>query len=200
HVASVADLEKGECVDAMERLRDSGKIRYWGISLFTFNPAPEAEWLMQRGLGDGFQLVLNIINQKSLPLLKRMKEKEYGIIARMPLQFGLLTGKFSTETKFSEDDHRKFRLTESIIRESENMLKPVWSIAEKYGMSKTDLALAFIFSHPEISTVIPGIRTANQAAENAKTSRHLTQLDMEAIHEMYAPVFEKLVDKMKTLG
>ncbi|MBC7903321.1 MAG: aldo/keto reductase, partial [Gemmatimonadaceae bacterium] len=47
HVASVADLEKGECVDAMERLRDSGKIRYWGISLFTFNPAPEAEWLMQ---------------------------------------------------------------------------------------------------------------------------------------------------------
>src|SRR6478609_1114948 len=90
HIANLEHLQQGECIEAMEQLKTEGKIRYWGISIFTFNPFPEAEFILNNNLGHGFQLVFNIINQKAYPLLHRMKEQGYGIIARMPLQFGLL--------------------------------------------------------------------------------------------------------------
>ena len=102
----------------MESLRASGKIRFWGLSLNTFHPEPEADFLMERGLGHGFQLVLNIINQCAVPLLAKAAAKGYGIIARMPLQFGLLSGKFSRASTFPPDDHRAFRLTPAILEQS----------------------------------------------------------------------------------
>jgi hypothetical protein len=46
-------------------------IRYWGLSLNTFDPLPEADFLMKANLGNGFQLVLNILNQRALPFLRK---------------------------------------------------------------------------------------------------------------------------------
>src|SRR6266487_403809 len=80
HTARMNHLQNGECIQAMQQLETEGKIRYWGLSLNTFDPAPEAEFLMQQKngnarpddrVGRGFQLVLNILNQKALPLLKK---------------------------------------------------------------------------------------------------------------------------------
>ena len=96
HSARVEHLQNGECIEAMEELQKQGKIRYWGLSLNTFDPFPEADLLMKNHLGNGFQLVLNILNQKALPILEKANKNGYGVIARMPLQFGLLTGKFDS--------------------------------------------------------------------------------------------------------
>jgi len=166
HTARLSHLQEGECVETMKRLQQQGKIRYWGLSLNTFNPLPEAEWLMERKLGFGFQAVLNIINQRALPLLKPAAQGGYGIIARMALQFGLLTGKFSTASSFQANDHRKGRLTPDLIRYSDLALSPVWDLCEKYNCSKTALSLSYVLSHPEVSTVIPGIRTREQVIDN----------------------------------
>jgi len=117
HSARLADLQKGECIEAMQQLKQEGKIRYWGLSLPTFDPASEAEYLLNRQLGSGFQLVLNIINRVSVPLMKDANAAGYGIIARMPLQFGLLSGKFGSQTSFPDNDHRKRRLPKEIIEE-----------------------------------------------------------------------------------
>jgi aryl-alcohol dehydrogenase-like predicted oxidoreductase len=163
HIANINHLQQGDCLEAMELLQQQGKIRYWGISLFTFNPFPEAAYIMQHKLGNGFQLVFNIINQKALPLLQQMKQAGYGIIARMPLQFGLLAGKFTPATQFDESDHRSFRLTPAIIEQATDALQKVWPLAEQYHISRAALALSFILSFNEICTVIPGIRTAEQA-------------------------------------
>src|SRR5690606_14745837 len=143
----------------MEELKAKGKIRYWGISLNTFNPYPEAEFLLSKNIADGFQLVLNIINQRSLKLIQSASENGYGIIARIPLQFGLLTGKFTKSTKFENNDHRSFRLTPDFLSELLDSLEEVWSIAEKYQEDKTNFALSFILKHSGVSTVIPGIKT-----------------------------------------
>src|SRR5258705_12335864 len=104
HTARINHLQNGECIKAMQQLQQEGKIRYWGLSLNTFDPFPEAEYLIQQKIGNGFQLVLNILNQKALPLLKKANESGYGIIARMPLQFGLLTGKFNSFSTFPAND------------------------------------------------------------------------------------------------
>src|SRR5436305_10100679 len=103
--------------------------------------------MMQSHVGDGFQLVFNLINLRADNLITQASEQGYGIIARMPLQFGLLTGKFSSTTKFTEDDHRSFRLTPSIMRKSLEILEDkIWPIAQSEGMSKTQLALNFILT------------------------------------------------------
>ena len=70
HSAKLEHLKSGECIEAMEELKSIGKIRYWGISLNTFNPYPEAEYLIERNFANGFQLVLNIINQRSIKLIE----------------------------------------------------------------------------------------------------------------------------------
>jgi aryl-alcohol dehydrogenase-like predicted oxidoreductase len=166
HSARLQHLQQGECIEAMQYLRQQGKIRYWGLSLNTFEPAPEADFLIDKSLGNGFQLVLNILNQKALSLAKQAALKGYGIIARMPLQFGLLTGKFDNGVSFAENDHRKNRLTPAIIEKSNAALQPAWNLCSKYNCTKTQLALSYVLSYPEISTIIPGIRTAAQAEQN----------------------------------
>lgn len=196
HSAKIDHLEDAQCIDAMEELKSNDKIRYWGISLNTFNPYPEAEFLIDRNLADGFQLVLNIINQRSLDLINKSKEKEYGVIARIPLQFGLLTGKFSKEKKFEQNDHRYFRLPPEFLSELLESLDDVWKIQEKYKINKTSFALSFVLSVDGISTVIPGIKTPEQAELNTNDIIKIDKEDISIIHKMFESRFNKLVDKM----
>lgn len=184
HTARLDDLQQGECLEAMELLQEQGKIRYWGLSLNTFQPIPEADFLMAKGLGNGFQLVLNILNQTATPVLQKAAEKGYGIIARMPLQFGLLTGKFDKGVDFPENDHRKGRLTQEVISAYKEATEPVWQLCEKYEINKTQLALSFILSFQEVSTVIPGIRTPEQAVKNTQGLVKLEEADREFIENI----------------
>jgi aryl-alcohol dehydrogenase-like predicted oxidoreductase len=197
HTAKVADLETGECTEAMEQLKREGKIRHWGISLNTFRPGPEAGFILNNRLGAGFQLVLNIINQEALDVVERAREAGYGVIARMPLQFGLLTGKFTKETRFPPDDHRVFRLPPDILSDALDALEPVWPIAGRYGISYTGLAMSFILGIEGVSTVIPGIRTPEQAELNTKDIVQLDGSDMDFIRSQYNPVFRDLLFRMK---
>lgn len=192
--ARLLHLQNGECIEAMMQLQQQGKIRYWGISLNTFDPLPEADFFIKNNLGDGFQLVLNLLNQQALPLIKNAgslssaseknkKETGYGIIVRMALQFGLLTGKFDKEITFSDNDHRKKRLTREIIDAANESLSPVWELCEKYQCSKTQLALSYVLSYPEVSTLIAGIRTSEQVHQNTTGLFRMKKEDMEKIEE-----------------
>lgn len=184
HTARMHHLQNGECIEAMQQLQQQGKIKYWGISLNTFDPVPEAEFFMENKIGNGFQLVLNLLNQRTLPLLKRSAEKGYGIIVRMALQFGLLTGKFDSEVSFPSNDHRKNRLTKKVIDVSNNALDPVWTLCEKYDCRKTQLALSYILNYPEVSTIIAGIRTAEQVELNTTGLFQLKGQDIEMIENL----------------
>lgn len=166
HTARLKHLKNGECVEAMQQLQQQGKIRYWGLSLNTFEPLEDAAFLMDKNYGNGFQLVLNLINKNALPLLQKASQKGYAIIARMALQFGLLTGKFDTGFSFEENDHRKNRITAAIVSETNETLKSIWILCRKYNCTKTQLALSYVLSYPQISTLIPGIRTPQQVNLN----------------------------------
>jgi aryl-alcohol dehydrogenase-like predicted oxidoreductase len=196
HSAKLEHLQNGECIEAMEELKSQGKIRYWGISLNTFNPYPEADFLIERNLADGFQLVLNIINQRSLKLIQDANAKGYGVIARIPLQFGLLTGKFTKETTFNKNDHRHFRLQPEFLSELIDALENVWNVAANYNVDKTTFALSFIMNHLGVTTVIPGIKTPEQAENNTKPLISISEEDMRFIHQLFEEKFNNLVEKM----
>jgi aryl-alcohol dehydrogenase-like predicted oxidoreductase len=184
HTAKLEHLKNGECIEAMQTLQQEGKIRYWGVSLNTFEPATEAGFCMENQLGHGFQLVLNLINQKAVDLLRESAAAGYGIIARMPLQFGLLTGKFTEASIFEENDHRQKRLTSEVIRKAEEALQPVWELCHKYRCTKTGLALSFVLSYAGVSTVIPGIRSSGQVIENTTGLIKLDESDQELIESL----------------
>jgi len=184
HTARLNHLQQGDCIEAMQELHQKGKIRFWGLSLNTFDPLPEAEYLIKQNLGNGFQLVLNLLNQRGLSLLDAAAEKGYGIIARMPLQFGLLTGKFDKGFSFAANDHRKKRLIKEVIDACTQALTPVWQLRKKYNCNKTQLALSYILSYPQVSTIIPGIRTTDHVSQNTQSLFPLFPDDKKMIEEL----------------
>ncbi|MGZ3853398.1 MAG: aldo/keto reductase, partial [Flavisolibacter sp.] len=182
-------------------LKRQGKIRYWGLSLNTFYPDAEADYLMDKNLGQGFQLVFNLINQKAIGVMKKASQKGYGVIARMPLQFGLLTGKFDANTKFAKDDHRSFRLTPAIIENTLGILKDkVWPVAQEEGLTKTQLALSYILSFPEISTIIPGIRTPEHVVQNTEGLKPLTKDHVAFLHSLSEKDWKPVIEMMEKQG
>jgi len=200
HSARMQHLQQGECVAAMQQLEQQGKIKHWGISLNTFDPLSEADFFIQNKIGNGFQLVLNLLNQKTLPLLKRSAEDGYGVIVRMALQFGLLTGKFDNEVNFSTNDHRKNRLTKEVIDVSNKALEPVWALCKKYNCTKTQLALSYILSYPEVSTIIAGIRTTEQVQLNTTGSFQLAKEDMQMIEHLGETDFTEVMNLIQQQG
>lgn len=200
HVAKVSHLEQSDCLEALTDLQQAGKIQYWGISLNTFAPEPEANFFLRNRLGNGFQLVFNVLNQHIRPYLSTMHAQGYGLIARMPLQFGLLARKFSAATTFSPTDHRHYRLTPGLIEAANAALEPVWNLCAKYGLSPAELSLSYVLSHPEISTVIPGIRTPAQADQNTGRIVQLDTEDRAFIASLYETDFKPLVARMQKQG
>jgi len=197
HSARIEHLQNGECIEAMEQLQKDGKIRLWGISLNTFDPFPEAEFFIENEIGHGFQLVLSLLNQRALPLLQRASEKGMGIIARMSLHFGLLTGKFNSDSVFPSNDHRSFRLDKNILKELEPHLEYFWKYCEIYEISKTELALSFPLSYPEVSTVIPGMKTPDQVTQNCGKIVRLNSEDLLKIEDYFIHQLDDLVNLMK---
>ena len=196
HTAKLSHLQQGDCIAAVQQLQQEGKIRYWGLSLNTFNPMPEAEFLVNNNIGNGFQLVLNLLNQFGLSVLKISEKAGYGIIVRMPLQFGLLTGKFDGGVTFPDNDHRKKRITPEIVDACAEALSSVWELCNKYKCSKTELALSYILSYSAVSVIIPGIRTENHVQNNTSGLFRLEESDMKLIEELgrtgLLPVMEKI--------
>jgi aryl-alcohol dehydrogenase-like predicted oxidoreductase len=201
HVAKLPHLTEGACIEAMQLLQHQGKIRYWGLSLNTFSPDNEADFLMKNNIGNGFQLVLNLINQISVPVMQKAAENGYGIIARMPLQFGLLSGKIRVSDTFPVDDHRSKRLTPLIIQNTVDILRTeMVPIAKQYNTNLAGLALSFILGFKEVSTVIPGIRSAQQVKANTQYLVDLADADHQYLRQLFEKRWQPVLDQIKQQG
>jgi aryl-alcohol dehydrogenase-like predicted oxidoreductase len=200
HTVKLQHLEEGDCARAMEALKKQGKIRHWGISVSTFNPFPEADYFIEKNMGDGLQLVYNLINQVATPVIDKAAAAGMGVIARMPLQFGLLTGKFQSSTSFQKDDHRSFRLSPEIIEKSNELVRKYWKpLAEERGQTLAEFALSFILSKKGVSTVIPGLRTPEQVKQNTANIQALDENVMQQLTEKNKHL-DELVELMKVRG
>jgi aryl-alcohol dehydrogenase-like predicted oxidoreductase len=145
--------------------------------------------------------VFNLINQKALPILSQAATKGFGVIARMPLQFGLLSGNIKPETVFSNDDHRSYRVVPHITEAVLKILKEqVWSLCKKYQTTESGLALSYILSYPEISTVIPGIRTPKHVSLNTDHLVKIEETDKKYLQQLYQTHWLPVMDLMEKQG
>ncbi len=200
HIARMPHLDQGDCIEAMHELVQAGKVRYWGISLNTFYPEPEARFFFDRNLGHGFQVVLNLLNQRAAPVIREASENGLGIIARMPLQFGLLSGKFTRQTTFNKDDHRASRLRPEVLDTILGTLDPLADMAARYGISQASLALSFVAAFPGVTTLIPGIRTPEQAEMNANAIVDIQPEDMATLLQHYESNWKEMVGFLEKIG
>ena len=164
HNPTIDELARGEIQDLMERLQDAGKIRFWGVSISTPEEGLE---IVRRGWGHALQVLYNVLNQApASELFPAAKEKGYGIIARVPLASGLLTGKFRLDSVFSADDVRQNFLTPRRLQEALERVDEVKSILGKTSRSLAEGALRFVLASDAVSTTIPGAKSPRQVEMN----------------------------------
>jgi aryl-alcohol dehydrogenase-like predicted oxidoreductase len=168
HNPTLDELRREEIQEAMERLQEVGKIRFWGVSVSTPEEGVE---IIRNGWGYVLQVLYNALNQApERELFPLAKEKGYGIIARVPLASGLLSGRIRPDTSFAADDIRQNFLTPRRLQEAVDRVDEVKSIIGGTARNLVEGALRFVLANDAVSTCIPGARNVHQVETNAAAS------------------------------
>ncbi len=173
HSPGLDILDRDEPWMALERLKKAGKIKHAGWSVQSFEENSQAHILERHhDLLDVIQVRYNLLERKAEEVLLPLALKYgTGVIVRIPLLFGLLSGKFNSESRFGDNDHRRLNLSPeklSAYLENYNMYRPVF---ERYpDFTTAQLSLRFCISHPACHVVIPGGKNPVQVQENTVAS------------------------------
>ncbi|MBN2349416.1 MAG: aldo/keto reductase [Bacteroidales bacterium] len=157
-------------LEILQKFKKEGKIKYVGIS------TPEHDQncvidLMRSGLLDAAQVIYNIFDQEpAAELLPVANETNVGIIVRVVFDEGALTGKFTAETKFQEDDFRNGYFAGDRLSRTIKKVNEIKNEIKDSGLTLPQVAIKFALAHPAVSTVIPGIRNTRQAELNTAVS------------------------------
>lgn len=179
HCIPVDVLRDGEIFTWLDDLRDAGMIRHWGASVETIE---QAELAMRAETCTTLQVIFNLFRQDAIDRLFPVASRNnVGIIVRLPLASGLLSGKMTATTTFSEGDHRNFNRDgqQFFVGETFSGLPFEKGVAFAdeiknwlpAGISLADLALRFILDQPAVSTVIAGVTRPAQLEANVAASR-----------------------------
>jgi aryl-alcohol dehydrogenase-like predicted oxidoreductase len=185
-----------EVFDALDELVAEGNLAAYGVSVETCDEALTA--IARPGVAS-VQIILNAFRRKPLErVLPAAREAGVGIIARVPLASGLLSGKYDEHTTFSADDHRSYNRHGEAFDVGETFsgvpydvgvaaARELASVAAGLGVSTAALALRWIIDQPGVSVVIPGARNADQAKANAVAAElaPLTDDTLAAIERVY---------------
>lgn len=161
--------------DALDEMVAEGRIRHYGVSVETVDEALTA---MARPGVATVQIILNVFRRKPLErVLPAAVEAGVGIIARVPLASGLLTGRFTEQTTFAVEDHRTYNRQGEAFDQGETFSGVPYDVgvqaAREFaaiapeGVTPAQLALRWIVDQPGVSVVIPGASRPEQAKANA---------------------------------
>jgi aryl-alcohol dehydrogenase-like predicted oxidoreductase len=181
--------------ESCERLVDEGLVRAYGVSVQKVEEGLKA---LEYPRVATIQIIFNIFRQRPAELLfEQARRHGVGLIIRVPLASGVLTGKFSSETRFADDDHRSFNRHGEQFDVGETFAGVDYetgvAAADELkalvppGATLTQFALRWILDHESVSTVIAGAKTSEQARDNAAASdlQPLPEATREAVAQLY---------------
>src|SRR5213594_1509751 len=167
HNPTVDVIEHGEVWGVLEQRKQEGKIRHYGVSIYTMEEGIAA---VKTGLSDTIQVEYNLLTQEAAEkIFPLAQEANVGIIARVPLRRGVLTGKMrqADESRFQGEDVRarsfKGEAFAKELAKAEQLRFLVHGPAKTLGQA----AIAFCIAHPAVSVTIAGARNDKQMRENA---------------------------------
>jgi aryl-alcohol dehydrogenase-like predicted oxidoreductase len=178
HCVPTEVLRAGAVFGWMDELRAEGLVRHWGVSVETIEEGLIC--LDQPGCAT-LQIIFNLLRQDAATdLLPKAAERDVGIIVRLPLASGLLSGKFDKDTRFEATDHRNYNADGQAFSVGETFAglpfaRGIELVAELRGLAPESLpmsqfALRWILDHPQVSTVIAGVSKPEQLADNVAAS------------------------------
>ncbi|MCS7462359.1 aldo/keto reductase [Paenibacillus doosanensis] len=174
HCPPISILRDGSVFEVLDKLRGEGKIREYGVSVETVE---EGLLCLENPNVRALQVIYNIFRQKpEQELLPRAKERGVGILVRLPLASGLLTGKFKEDAAFDKDDHRSYNRNGESFNVGETfaglpfekgvqLSRQLQWIGEGRG-NMTRAALRWILDNPNVTCVIPGFKNTAQVEDN----------------------------------
>jgi aryl-alcohol dehydrogenase-like predicted oxidoreductase len=170
HVWNSEWLEGEEWRRAFEELRRSGKVRAVGVSINDHQPDSALE-LIRTGLVDAVQVIYNIFDRSPEEnLFPLCLERNIGVLARVPLDEGSLTGTISEQTQFEPGDFRSYYFRGDRKRKVVRRVTALQNDLAGAQGSLPEIALRFCLSHPAVSAVIPGMRRVRHVEANCALS------------------------------
>jgi len=192
-----------EVFAALDDLVKQGKIRYYGVSVEHVEEALKA---IEFPNVQSVQIIFNIFRQRPADLLfNEAKRRQVGILARLPLSSGMLTGKLNSLSQFAPDDHRAFNRHGEAFDRGETFsgvdyqvgLQAVQELRALVpaGMSLTQFALRWILMHEAVTCAIPGAKRPEQVEENMSASDlpTLSEDIMQQVKHLYEQKIRPLV-------
>ena len=199
HCVPTEELQRGYIFDNLRRLQDDGLIEHWGASV---ESVEEALICLEEDGISSLQIIFNVFRQRYIDeVLPLALEKGVAVIARVPLASGLLTGKFSINSKFGFDDHRHYNANGEYFNVGETFSglpfdEALKLVDECKGILPqgimAQLALRWALDHEAISVVIPGASSVKQVDSNM-SALGLEPLKKE-VHEKLFDFYSKSVE------
>jgi aryl-alcohol dehydrogenase-like predicted oxidoreductase len=166
HNPPIQLLKNVKTFEGLEKLKDSGRIRHYGVSIH--DPQEGLLW-MKYGKLAAVQVVFNLLRQEAKnQLFQAAREQNVAIIAREPLSNGFLSGKFNIDSTFPSGDIRSNfprNYLVGLIRAAQQL-----RLLESKTRTLAQASIRFALDHKDVSTVIPGAKTPQQTEENIKAS------------------------------
>ena len=188
-----------EMFDAMDDLVDRGIVRYYGVSVEKVEEALKA---IEYPNVATVQIIFNMLRHRPAGLFfSEAIARDIGVIARVPLASGVLTGKMTVASTFADDDHRTFNRAGDAFDVGETFSGVPFDVALEAmdrilplvpnGATPAQFALRWILDHDAVSSVIPGGKNPRQVADNAAASE-LDGID-DAVWDEVAAVYDDLI-------
>ena len=173
------DGNKNDHYDILEKLKDEGKIKAYGASLDSYN---EMKLFMDTTKGEVIEAFFNILHQDAARAFDLALDKKVGIIAKIPLDSGWLTGKYDADSIF--DDIRK-RWSVDDIKVRATLIKRLRDIIGK-ERSLSQTAISYCLAYDAVTTVIPGNATIAQLNSNVESiSKPISRELVEKLEDFY---------------
>jgi aryl-alcohol dehydrogenase-like predicted oxidoreductase len=195
HCPPAEVLHREATYDACDRLVEEGRVAAYGVSVETVDEALAA---LARPHVATLQIILNVFRRKPLEeVLPAAAEAGVGVIARVPLASGLLSGKYDASTTFAADDHRSFNRNGESFDVGETFSGVPYDVGlaaaqevaalTPAGATTAQLALRWILDQPGVTTVIPGASRPDQARGNAAAAglAPLEETTLAALERIY---------------
>jgi aryl-alcohol dehydrogenase-like predicted oxidoreductase len=168
HVWSDEWADQGDWLEAIQKLKKQGKVKFFGVSINDCQPE-NAIRLIETGVLDTVQVIYNIFEQAPEDrLFPACERHQVGVIVRVPFDEGSLTGKITPDTKFDSSDFRSRYFRDDRKRQ---VYDRVQNIASDLGITLdliAETALRYVLSHGAVSTVIPGMRSIRNVERNCQ--------------------------------
>ena len=191
HNPTVDVIERGEVWEVLERRKKEGKIRHYGVSINTMEEGIAA---VKDGRSETIQTEYNLLAQEPADAFFSLAQAaNVGIIARVPLKRGILTGKMTAadEQRFQGEDVRARSFKGEAFRKELAKAEQLRFLVHGPVQSLVQAAIAFCVAHPAVSITIPGARNAAQMRENAAGADvTLPADDLDKVAELWRRGFE----------